>query len=386
MNFILTNSEIEKLVDIRKYLHKHPELANNEKKTSIFLKEVLNSFSPDEIIEGIGGEGLAFVFKGNKPGKNILFRAELDALPILEENNFEYKSLNDGISHKCGHDGHMTILVGLAKYLAENRPQKGSVIILYQPAEETGEGAEAVLTDPLFQQLKPDFVFALHNLPGFKKNSIIVKDGCFAASSIGIKINLIGKESHAGHPEGGNSPALAIAEIINQFQEIAKNALSKELGFVTLISIDMGEKAYGTAPGKAEILATLRSYSDENLVCLKSKCTDIVNYITTSNNLKLKIQWQEYFPVTKNYPEAIQIIRKAAKKSGLNVLQAEEPFRWSEDFGHFTNKFNGALFGLGAGIESPQLHNPDYDFPDELTPTGINIFSSIVQSIMEELV
>ena len=212
----MINLNLEELIEFRKDLHRNPELSGKEKNTSKKIVDFIKRFNPDEIITNIAGKGTAFIFKGNKEGKTILFRSELDALPISEQNSFEYKSRVENISHKCGHDGHMTILSGLASILKDEKPGKGKVIIHFQPAEETGEGAKAVLGDKKFSSLNPDYVFALHNLPGFPENTVIIKSGIFASASKGMIIKLRGKTSHASEPEKGISPVSAAASIMQK--------------------------------------------------------------------------------------------------------------------------------------------------------------------------
>ncbi len=170
---------IDELIKLRKDLHCNPELSGKEKNTSAKIKNFISQFNPDEVISNIGGNGIAFIFKGKEEGKTILFRSELDALPISEQNDFEYKSSVENVSHKCGHDGHMTILSGLASLLKNKKPDRGKVVLLFQPAEETGEGAAKVLEDKKFEQINPDYVFALHNLPGYPAGSVVIKNGNF---------------------------------------------------------------------------------------------------------------------------------------------------------------------------------------------------------------
>jgi len=164
---------LDKYQKIRQHFHKYPELSGKEKNTSNTVFEIVNQFKPDNAIRFSNSEALAFIFKGSKEGKTLLFRAELDALPITEENNVAYRSVNKGVAHVCGHDGHLTTLLALAEYLNLNRPKSGRVVLLFQPSEETGEGAKKVIESPEFELIKPDFVFAYHNVPGFKENTII---------------------------------------------------------------------------------------------------------------------------------------------------------------------------------------------------------------------
>ena len=217
----------KELVKLRKELHKNPELAGQEKNTSARIKNFIDNFNPDETITGIGGNGIAFIFKGSKEGKTILFRCELDALPIKEQNDFDYKSLVENVAHKCGHDGHMTILSGLASLFKNQKPEKGKVVFLFQPAEETGEGAKRVVDDKNFRRIKPDYVFALHNLPGFPLGSVAVKTGIFAAASKGMIVKLYGKTSHASEPKNGITPTPATASITEKMPPMNMRHLSQ---------------------------------------------------------------------------------------------------------------------------------------------------------------
>ena len=377
---------LNELLALRKSLHANPELAHNEKATAAVLKDFILKLNPDEIIENIGGNGIDFIYKGKEEGPTVLIRAELDALPIIEECEFDYKSKNIGVSHKCGHDGHMTILAGLAHKLNDSKPSKGKVVLLFQPAEEVGEGADKVINDKKFKEIKPDYAFALHNLPGFEKHEIIVRNNIFAAASVGMKIILKGKTSHAAHPENGISPSNAVSLIIQKFNSLINTIKNEnfDFGLVTIIHVSIGEKAFGTSPGYAEIYATLRANSDDDLEIIKSNCVETVKRVAENEKLKFEISWTEAFPATVNDVDTVNKILSAADQLKLKVNKIDSPFRWTEDFGHFTKIARGALFGLGAGKQTPQLHNPDYDFPDELISTGINVFYKIVNEILVE--
>ncbi len=377
--------EIEhELISLRKELHKYPELSNKEKKTAERILAYAEKYKPDEIITDIGGNGLAVIFNSNQEGSTVLIRCELDALPIEEENEFDYKSQVEGVSHKCGHDGHMAIVSGLIPLLSENKIDKGKVVLLYQPAEETGEGAEQILSDEKFKNINPDYVFALHNLPGFEKNKIIIKENEFASASKGLIIKLFGKTSHAAEPEKGVTPSLAVSELIQRLVELPQKNKFDEFTLVTIIHAKIGERAFGTTPGYAELMATLRSYKNEDMNELQKKAEKIIDEVSLQNNLKYKIEYVEEFPSTVNDKFCVEVIQKSAEENYLPIEEIKNPFRWSEDFGHFTQKYKGALFGLGSGVDQPQLHNPDYDFPDEIILTGTKMFYSIVKNVLED--
>ena len=374
---------LNELIAVRKDLHQHPELSGKEYHTSEKLAGFVASNQPDEIITKLGGTGFAAVFEGKMPGKTLLFRAEMDALPITEINYFGHKSAFAGISHKCGHDGHATILAGLSRILNENPIKSGKVILLFQPSEETGNGAKAILSDEKFELFRPDFVFALHNLPGFPLNQIVVGDKHFAAASKGMIVKLFGKTAHAAYPESGISPALAMTEIIRNFIQLSLEKQGfEDFVLLTIIHSRLGEIAFGTSPGYAEIMATLRSFINSDMEILTQKAIKIVEETTDKFGLSEKISFTDEFPATVNHPGAVDFVRKSVLKNGYKIHEITQPFRWSEDFGHFTNQFSGAFFGVGSGKNHPDLHNPDYDFPDELIETGIKMFYGIIREVL----
>jgi len=344
MNF--SKGFLEEITALRKELHQAPELSNKEFKTTEKIIAFVKQSHPDEILTFRGKTGLAAVFHGCKPGKIVLFRADIDALPIIETTQFLNKSKVHGVSHKCGHDGHSAILAGLSRILMINPPEKGSVVLLFQPAEETGDGAKQILKDPTFSKIKPDYVFALHNLPGFPLNQIVVGNHCFASASKGMIVKLFGKTSHAAYPEKGISPALAMVE---------------------------------TLPGDAQVMATLRSYRDDDMEKLTKLSVETITEISDRFGVAAKISWTDEFPATVNDPGCVETIRQVAEENGLSHKEIKQPFRWSEDFGHFTQNFRGAFFGIGAGESTPDLHQSDYDFRDEMIEAAIKMFDGIIR-------
>ena len=375
--------DLDKIIELRHELHKYPELSDNEFLTSERIATFLSQYKKAEIIRGIGGNGLVCIFKGQEDGPSVLFRCDLDALPIDETNNFEYKSTEKGVSHKCGHDGHMAIVAGLADLFSKNPPKKGQAVLLFQPAEENGQGAYRVINDEKFKKIKVDYAFALHNLPGFPKGEIILRNGVFAAASKGMIIKLTGKTSHAGEPENGNSPAIAMANIIKQLDDLPKKkGIFSDFVLLTVIHARLGEVAFGTTPGYAEVMATLRTYSDKDMQVLTKESESIAGINAQKSNLKLELEYVEEFPATINSNKMVKIIEDVAKSSQINYRYKKTPLPWSEDFTHFTQHITGALFGLGSGENHPQLHNPDYDFPDDIIETGMEIFYNIFNKIV----
>ncbi|MCD4848226.1 MAG: amidohydrolase [Candidatus Aegiribacteria sp.] len=376
----MNQKQYQELIRIRQHLHSIPELSGKESSTAEYLKALLLGCNPDNLITELGGTGIAAVFNGPITGPRILLRCDMDAIPVLEKMDLPYSSTMDGISHKCGHDGHMAIMAGIAKWLSENRPDSGSVVLLFQPAEETGEGAIRVLKDPRFQDIMPDFVFALHNLPGFPIGSIILRTGIFASASRGMVIELSGSSSHAAEPDLGRSPALAIALMIQTFNDFpASDNPMNDLANATITHARIGEPVFGTSPGKGLLMVTLRSGNMKAMKSLSQRSEDSVREIANSCELNVQISWTEEFPLTENSENTVDLVRTAAEYLGLEIIQPDKPFPWSEDFGHFTMSYPGTLFGIGAGIHSSALHSPEYDFPDELITTGVNVFRQIIE-------
>jgi amidohydrolase len=376
--------DLHELIRLRRDLHRHPELSGTEKETALRIRKFVSRFHPDRILDNIGGNGLAFIFNGNNNGPAVLLRCELDALPIREMNDFDHKSEIDGVAHLCGHDGHMAIMAGVAEAMSVKKPLNGSVILLFQPAEETGQGGNLVVNDPLFKELNPDWVFALHNIPGYPEGAILLREGPFAAASVGMEVKLYGKTSHAGEPEKGINPARAVAEVITGIMELPdQKHLFREMVLATIVHVNMGSIAYGTSAGYAEIRATLRANLDEDLEKLQGMAEDLASASARRAKLNHTVGFVEYFPSVNNNAEATGIIRGAAMENHLSLIELEAPFRWSEDFSHIINISKGALFGLAAGADTPQLHNPDYDFPDETIQCGVKMFLSIIYKILD---
>jgi len=369
------------IIELRHNLHKYPEVSNNEYKTSERILNFINTFSPNEIVN-LSKTGKAFIFKGRKPGKTVIFRAELDALPIAEKSSLVYSSVNSDVAHVCGHDGHMAILAGLAQKIAKERPQYGKVVLLFQPAEEVEQGAKDVVEDPGFKAINPDFIFALHNIPGIEKHRIVMKNGSFSAASKGMTVKLFGKTSHAAEPENGISPASAIYKIVSQLHQLRDNKnLFKDLSLLTIIHIQLGEISFGTSPGYAEIRITLRSFENEDMDTLTTHSENIIKEVAKTEDLKYEISYSEVFPASINDDECLGFVKQSARQNNLKIELIEKPFKWSEDFGYFSKDFKTCLFGLGAGENQAPLHNPDYDFPDDIIETGINLFYSIYKKI-----
>ena len=370
----------KEIIKLRHNLHSLAEISGQEKQTAKKVKQLLEPMQPCRIVENIGGYGLAAVFDSGKSGKTYMFRAELDALPLEEEIDVDYASINPKVSHKCGHDGHMAILLGLAGIINSHRDLwNGKVILIFQPAEETGTGADLVWSDPKFAWLKPDLVFALHNLPGYSHGSIIIKTGLFCSASQGVVVKLKGRTSHAGHPEQGNSPLPAMVNLVTYLQGLKDRVVGYDRSaLVTIIHLRLGERAFGTNPGEGEVMITLRAHHQQDLDLMKLAISQKVFKLAEIYDLSCSLDWVEYFPPVYNNELCVDKVIHAANQLKLDIITPRQPFSWTEDFSHFTQNAPGVLFGLGAGEKNPPLHHRNYDFPDSLIETGVNLWWKII--------
>ena len=372
-------------INLRRTLHQYPELSGCEVNTAQRIKDFILKHHPTDIIENVGrGTGLAVLYTFGDDGPTIAIRCELDALPIDEPNELNYRSIYPGISHKCGHDGHMAIVAGLIFWLKEQSFKTGKVILLFQPAEETGKGGEAVLKDEKFMALGPDFLFALHNIPDYPLHSIIAMDKGFSAEVQSLAIRLSGKESHAAEPENGINPTLAISEIIAALNTLNNNDPNDaEFAVFTPVHILMGQPAYGISPANGELHYTIRTWSSAQMDILVAEIKKEVATISETHLLDYSIDWFEHFPASANNHICNEHIIAAAKINNFEIIERPYPFKFGEDFGWFSKEYKTAMFGLGSGINTPALHHADYDFPEEIIDTGMKMFASIIKGILK---
>lgn len=371
---------MEDIIELRHQLHALAELSGREIETNRFLCEWIEATHPDVLVKNIGGYGLASVYRGRLPGKRVMIRGDIDALHISEPNDIPYRSQHQGVSHKCGHDGHAAMLCGLARQLAECRPQHGEVVLLFQPAEETGQGAKAVISDPKFKDIVPDTAYGLHNLPGFAKGQVLIRKGCFAAASFGMKMVFEGKTAHASQPETGKSSSELLALLIHQLEKKREMLHAvKPLTTFVITHARLGEAIFGVAPGFAELWLTLRSFDDRHLELLANEVAEMCRAKAKNHLFDFRFSMHEAFSATNNNDNNVNLIENAATQLGLSVGYLTEPFRWSEDFGRFGQICPTGFFGLGSGLEQPALHDARSDFPDDILQTGIALFDRIIR-------
>jgi amidohydrolase len=331
----------------------------------------------------MGGHGVAAIYESGQAGPTVMFRSELDALPIHELSAVPHSSVVPGMSHMCGHDGHTAILAALGRQFGRRRPARGRVVLMFQPAEETGNGAAGVVGDPRFGEIAPDFAFSLHNMPGLPFGEVRLKPGVVNCASRGMRIVLEGKTAHSSMPETGVSPMMAVSRLLPALSALGGGTfVDDDFGMVTVTHVLMGEAVFGIAPGHAEVRATLRTRRDELMADLCAAAEALVTGIAREHRLSPRYDYHEIFVASVNAAEAVEHLRRSLDEEGIPHSEEDLPIRASEDFGLFGRSAPSAMFFLGAGEGHPALHNPDYDFPDDLIPIGSRIFMRTARRLL----
>ena len=369
------------LTNIRHTLHTLAEPSGEEVRTQAFLLEQLRPLNPTKIHTFENSRNILVVFDSGVPGSTRLLRGDFDALRVPETIGVPYASQTAGVSHKCGHDGHAAILLGVAQLLHSNPPEEGRVLLFFQAAEETGEGARQLLDAGVLEQYRPDEVFAFHNIPGVPLGQVLCRAGSFTCSVVSCDIVLTGHTAHAAEPLKALSPYPAARAITDRLLALNRYEMSaSDFQLLTLVQFRVGEVAYGVAAGEGVLRFTLRAKEDARLQALKRELVQVVEEeVAKCAGLRYDVAWKEYFAASENHPAAADKVRRAAEQCGLQYVTKEEPFSWGEDFGLLTQHYPGALFGIGSGTEQPPLHHPHFDFPDELLPIGVEMFNALLQ-------
>ena len=366
---------------IRRELHQHPELSGHEARTARFVEDKLQAFHPTKVIRHVGGHGLLVEYFFSEDGPTVLFRADMDAVAVQEPDDIPHHSQTPGVAHKCGHDGHTTILLRFARMLSEHPLTKGRILLLFQPAEENGSGSKAVLDTKVLDYYQIDKAFALHNIPGYPLHAVLCKEGCFTCAVVSVSITLTGKTSHAAEPQKGISPIPAILKIVDELSRWNNTDMQSDDYFLsTIVEIHVGKEAYGVSAGNGLIRATLRAKTDK---LLHQHARQLKNLVTTecerTPGLQHEMEWLEPFSANENDPQSVSLIKSATIRNNLPYLELQTPFSWGEDFGLFTQQDKGAMFGLGSGENCAPLHSPQYDFSDEVIETGAILFYTIAE-------
>jgi len=380
---VLINQELlEETKQWRKLIHSQPELGFNEFKTSAFIVQKLESFGIG-VHKGLGGTGVVGTLK-NGEGPTIGLRADIDALPIEEQNNIEHKSTHANCMHACGHDGHTSIMLGAAKYLSENKNFSGTVHFIFQPAEEVLGGAKKMIDDGLFEKFPMDEVYGLHNWPGLPLGEIAVNNGPMMASFDTFEITLTGKGTHAAMPHLGADPIAAGAALITNIQSIISRRISPlKPGVISVTQMNSGDTT-NVIPDRAILKGTVRSFDMDVRQSMQDMLTEMVTTLPPLYGVTGEIDYHIRYPVTTNNHDAYQAIKDAAVRAlgADKVNTAVEPSMASEDFSFMSQKVKGAYFWLGVDGQTPSkpLHNARYDFNDNAIEVGVKVWLSLVES------
>jgi amidohydrolase len=372
---------------IRRDIHAHPELAYEENRTSDVVASKLKEWGL-EVTRGLGMTGLVGTLRKGNSVKSIGLRADMDCLPMDETNDFEHRSTNPGRMHACGHDGHTAMLLGAAKILSEKRDFEGAVHFIFQPAEEGGGGAKAMIDDGLFQKFPCDAVFAIHNKPGIPLGMIVSKPGPLLAAADRWDIRITGKGGHAAHPHTTFDPMVAGASIVMSLQTIVSRNIDPIDSTVLTVGFFKAGSAYNVIPGEAHIGGTTRTTSPENRALVKRRIEEICEGAAKMYGVKVVMEHKPGYPPTVNNPERARFaIEVAAGVCGENNVRRDtRPSMGAEDFSYMLEQVPGAMvwLGNGGGPEAVSLHNSRYDFNDMAIPFGVSFFVNTVERFLGE--
>ena len=376
------------LTALRRELHAHPELGFEEHYTSRRVVETLKVCGVDEIHTGIGRTGVVATIRGrgNSP-RMIGLRADMDALPMAEANEFAWKSTKPGLMHGCGHDGHTAMLIGAARYLAETRNFDGTAVLIFQPGEEGFAGAKAMIEDGLFDRFPVQSVFAMHNWPQMRPGSIGINPGPMMASADRITIEISGKGGHGAHPYQTVDPVLVAAHIITAVQSIvSRNIRPIDSAVISLCAMQAGDLgAFSVIPGKATLVGTVRTFNPEVQAMVERRLNEVCSGVALGLGASAHVKYERIYPATINTRDEARFAADVAQKlvGHEHVDRAMDPSMGAEDFSFMLQVKPGAYLRLGQGAEngigSCFLHNSRYDFNDEVLPLGAALHASLIE-------
>ena len=373
----------------RRDIHAHPELGFQEQRTAELVAEKLGAFGI-EVHRGVGKTGVVGVLRVGNSHRSIGLRADMDALPILEANRFDHRSRHDGRMHACGHDGHTTMLLGAAQYLAETRGFDGTINFIFQPAEEGLGGADAMIKDGLFERFPCDAVFGMHNRPGLPVGKFSIRTGAMMAGGAYFDVTITGKGAHGARPESGIDPVLVAAHVTTALQSIvARNVKPTDTAVVSVTQIHGGD-AYNVIPQQAVLRGTARAFGRETLSMIEQNIGRIATGVAAGFGATATLDFRILFaPLVNDATEAEFIAETAAELVGdANVNRNGGVVMASEDFSFMLEKKPGAYIqiGNGDGESACEVHNPSYDFNDAILPLGASLFARLAEKKLARMV
>jgi hippurate hydrolase len=373
----------EEMTAWRRDLHEHPELGFEETRTSALVAERLLAFGCDEVVTGVANTGVVGVIHGSAPGGSIGLRADMDALPILEQSGVPYASRTPGRMHACGHDGHTTMLLGAARYLAETRNFAGTVYLIFQPAEENLAGGAVMVREGLFDRFPADRVFGMHNWPGMPAGIFAWRDGPVMAAVANLECTIRGKGAHGAMPDQGNDPVVIAAAIVQALQSVvARNVEPVEAGVITIGHIQGGD-TWNVIPETVLLRGTARWFKPEVGDLLERRFLELTRGIAAAFGATAESSFVRSYPATVNETESTRLAVRAAQAVAgeAKVVEMPKPTMGGEDFSYMLEKRPGSYLMLGGGRtgSDPTLHDPRYDFNDAILPVGASWFATLVE-------
>lgn len=371
------------ITEWRHDLHQNPEIMFEVHRTAALVAERLTAFGCDEVVTGLGRTGVVGVIKGRSDtrGAVIGLRADMDALPILEETGLDYASKTEGAMHACGHDGHTSMLLGAAKYLAETRNFDGTVVVIFQPAEEGGGGGREMCEDGIMDRWNVQEVYGMHNWPGVPKGQFAIRPGPFFAATDQFEIFVNGRGGHAAKPQEGVDPIVAGSYIITALQSIAsRNTDPVEQVVVSVTSIESSSNAFNVIPQFVHLKGTVRTLTDENRDMAEDRLKVIATQVGAAMGAEVEVKYYRGYPVMANHDAQTDFAAEVA--TSINGSCDEAPLvMGGEDFAYMLLERPGAYILLGNGDSAP-VHHPKYNFNDDIIPLGCSWFAEVVERRM----
>ena len=364
-------------------IHQHPELAYQEARTASRVAALLGEFGVDEVVEGIGRTGVVGVIR-NGDGPMIGLRADMDALPIVENTGLPYRSRHDGVMHACGHDGHTAMLLGTSRYLAETRNFSGTVVLIFQPAEEGQAGARAMIEDGLFERFPVDAVYGVHNMPGLPAGSIAVSPGAVMAAADGFKITVQGRGGHAAMPHLADDPVIAGCAIVGALQTLVSRNLDPARTLVISVTQIHGGEAFNVIPDAVELGGTVRYFEAAVGEMARRRMAEVIEGVARAHGVSAAMTYEEGYPPTRNHEVETAFARGVAAEVTGGPAHEQPRIMGSEDFSFFLEAKPGAYAFVGNGDRDGFVcvHNPHYDFNDEILPVGASYFARLVETAL----
>ena len=364
----------------RRDLHEHPELMYDTVRTAGVVAEKLRAFGCDEVVEGIGRTGVVGVIRGKGAGGPVIgMRADMDALPIEERTGADWSSKTPGAMHACGHDGHTAMLLGAAKHLAETRRFDGTVVVIFQPAEEGGAGGKAMVEDGLMDRFAIDEVYGMHNMPGVPLGAFAIRPGPLLASTDEYTITIRGKGGHAAMPHLAIDPTLATASVVTALQSVVSRSLDPVNAMaLTVTSFTTSSDAFNVIPDSVELRGTVRCQSYEDRAMAKARVFAIAEKTAAAFGSVAKIDWEDGYPPTINDADRAMFAADVAEDVAGACDRDTPPLMPAEDFAYMLQARPGAMIFVGNG-DSAMCHHPEYDFNDDAIPAGASYWVRLAE-------